>query len=76
MAKNISKRTPNLHMGLVTRPGGGGGHYSREGFIFHWLLETRALFEMGHYSREGSNRVSTVFPYKVYLCDVTRMGKL
>ena len=25
VAKNISKRTPNLDMGLVTRPGGGGG---------------------------------------------------
>ena len=29
--------------------------------FFHWLLETRALFEIGHYSREGSNRASTVF---------------
>ena len=45
----------------------GGGHYSREGFIIHWLLETRALFEIGYYSREGSNRASTVHVYSVAL---------
>ena len=39
-------------MGLVTRPVGGGGHYSRKGLIFLWLLEIKALFERGLLSRE------------------------
>ena len=56
MDKNItSKRTPNLHMRLVTSPGGGGGggHYSRGGFIFSLALRDwrtirdKALFERG-----------------------------
>ena len=44
-AKNISKRTPNLHMGLVTRLAGGGGTIPERALFF------TGSWRLGHYSR-------------------------